>query len=844
MTFKSTFILLLFLFASCLNVNSSVKIDFNFEWKFKTFDRLPLSDPLFNNPEILWNDVRLPHDWSIAAGHSLDGTAGSNAFLPGGIGVYKKRFITPAETKNKNVFISFEGVYNKSKVWINGHFLGFKPNGYVGFEYNLTPYLKTDGTENELTVIVDRRAYADSRWYVGAGIYRNVCLIIRDKVYIPADGVFVTTPVVGKTSKINIVSQVKNITDVVKSVIVKQEVFFKNNSIYSTKDSCIALKGDFNEVETSFEIENCHLWSIELPEMYQLHTTLLDEKGNVLDTKVTSFGIRSIEFNADKGFLLNGKSVKIKGVNIHHDLGCLGVAAYDDALLRRLKKLQSMGCNAIRTAHNPHSESLLNMCDSLGLLVMNEFIDEWKVAKAKWITERSKEDAPDSLSVGYSKYFDTYAESDLKSFIRRDRNHPCVILWSIGNEIEWTYPYYWASSTDNKGFKGLIVTGDPESDNKAILKEFNRLSGGKDDLSSTAAVLAGWVKDVDRTRPVTSGVVIPSVSRLSGYTDVLDVVGYNYKDKYYEIDHKRYPHQPILGTENVGQLYEWRAVEDKPYIPGIFVWTGFDYLGENGPWPYRGGHYSFFDFAGFKTARGHFFECLWKDNPKTYIVTTPENESEFKINDDGSFTYTPRPGWIRRWEWYDVYEKWNYRKNENIIVQVYSNAPEVELFLNGHSLGTKKMSDYEEHNIVLWKVPFKTGTLKAVGKDGDKVLSEYTLSTNSKPSKLAVNSDRTTVSDNGYDLVNLEVTLVDKKGNEVVDVPTDIKIIVDNKMELVGLDNGSVSIDDLNIAKNSVRTYNGKCLFVLRTIKGKKGLSTVKVVGDGGIQGRCRINIW
>lgn len=309
------------------------------------------------------------------------------------------------------------------------------------------------------------------------------------------------------------------------------------------------------------------------------------------------------------------------------------------------------------------------------------------------------------------------------------------------------------------------------------------------------------------------------------------------------IDHKLYPYQPIIGSENVGQLFEWTAVADKKYIAGIFVWTGFDYLGENGPWPARGGNCSFFDFSGNKTARGHFFECLWKDSPKTHIVTIPEKDSEFKMNSEGGFTYTPRPGWIRRWEWYDTCDKWNYNKDENILVQVYTNAPEVELFLNGTSLGTKKRSDFTEHNILMWKVPYKKGTLIAIGKDGGRTLSQDTLSTNGKPSRLAVNCDRKTVTDNGYDLVHVEVSIEDKKGNKVVDMPSDIRLILDDKLELAGLDNGSASIDDLNIRNNSVRTYNGSCLFVLRTIKGKKGTSSVMVVGDGGIQGRCKIHI-
>lgn len=843
MTIKHIISLLVILFSCIISAEAAAVIDFNFDWKFKKFDHFMSQDTLFLNPDIQWTHIRLPHDWSIREGYTREKTAGSNGFLPGGVGVYKKEFVTSNDMKGKKVFIHFEGVYNNSKVWINGHFLGFRPNGYVGFEYELTPFLKKDGAMNTLTVCVDRRAYADSRWYVGAGIYRNVSLVLRDELYIPSNGIYVTTPEVGKHAQVNVLCEVRNAGAGVKKVTVKNDVMYRGRTVASVSGNFVVLKGDFNEFKSSIALENCHLWSLESPELYELHTTLLAADGRVMDKKITRFGIRSIQFDADEGFLLNGKPIKIKGVNIHHDLGCIGVAAYDDALLRRLLKLRSIGCNAIRTAHNPHSISLLNMCDSLGLLVMDEFIDEWKVAKNKWITERAKEDAPDSISVGYTKYFASHAENDLKTFIKRDRNHPCVILWSIGNEIEWTYPYYWASSKDNKGFKGLIHTGDPETDNKAIMREFKRLSKGKDELAVTAAKLARWVKEIDRTRPVTAGVVVPSVSRLSGYTDVLDVVGYNYKDKYYEVDHKLYPYQPIIGSENVGQLFEWKAVEDKKYIAGIFVWTGFDYLGENGPWPARGGNCSFFDFSGNKTARGHFFECLWKDTPKTHIVTVPEKESEFKMNPDGSFTYTPRPGWIRRWEWYDTRDKWNYKNDEAILVQVYSNAPEVELFLNGTSLGTKKRSDFKEHNIVIWKVPFKAGTLRAVGKEGNKVLSEDVLSTSGRVSRLEVTADRNVARANGYDLIHLEVALTDRNGNKVVDMPQNVKVLTDGKLEVVGLDNGSPSIDDLNLTTHSVSTFNGSCLVVLRSIKGQKGTSVIKLLTDKKIHQELKLTI-
>mgnify|MGYP000550511047 CR=1 FL=1 len=811
MTIKNIITVLTIFLSGFCYAGTSTKVDFNFDWKFSKPAGFVPQDTLFLSPDIKWEDVCLPHDWSISEGYTKTQTAGSNGFLSGGVGIYMKNFLTSDDMNGKKVFIHFEGVYNNSKVWINGHLLGFRPNGYVGFEYELTQYLKPKGSMNTITVCVDRRAYADSRWYVGAGIYRNVSLILRNELYIPSDGIFVTTPQVGNRSMVNVVCEVKNAGTGVKGVTVKHEVVYDGKTIASVSDDFVALKGDFNEFTASVELENCHLWSLETPSMYELHTTLIASDGYVMDKKTTKFGIRNIKFDADEGFLLNGKSVKIKGVNIHHDLGCMGVAAYDDALLRRLLKLRSIGCNAIRTAHNPHSESLLEMCDSLGLLVMNEFIDEWKVAKKKWITERAKEDAPDSISIGYTRYFDTHAEHDLKSFIRRDRNHPCVILWSIGNEIEWTYPYYWASSKDNKGFKGLIHTGDPETDNKSILKEFNRLSGGKDDLAETAAVLAGWVKDVDTTRPVSSGVVVPSVSRLSGYTDVLDVVGYNYTENRYDEDHATYPKRIIYGSENGSGLDAWYAVKNKEFIFGQFIWTGTDYLGESGTWPSRGLYTGLLDFGSFPKPRGHFRASLWSEKPVTYIGTYPI-QARFK-NSKRTFL-SP-----------DAWDIWNYDSGQEIRVVCYTNAPQARLLLNGKVIGNMKPYD-EKSGIIYWDIPYQAGELKAEGCDTNgNIASSYSIQSSGRPYTLRVSADRTTLSCDRA-TAHLIVEIVDENGTIVKLGDNDITCTIEGPARLLGLE-GSNNSDMSDYTDNHHRAFHGRLLTYIQST-GEKGQVRVK----------------
>ncbi|MFR9651369.1 MAG: sugar-binding domain-containing protein [Rikenellaceae bacterium] len=816
-------------FFGCSSNSSLIDDDFGSGWNF----RLGEIDSEFYNDSHSdgWQTVKVPHDWSIELGYTQENAAGSNGFLPGGVGWYTKDFRLSNSYRGKNIFVRFEGIYNNANVWINGHDLGFFPNGYLDIEYDLTPYLNSD--ENRIAVRVDRRAYADQRWYVGGGIYRPVHLIARNDIYIPSHAQQISTPTL---EMVNVVTEVKNISQQQQDIEVKYKLLLGGKLICTnTINTMIDADSKVSLVE-QIDVKEPNLWSLDNPIRYELQTTIA-QGGSVVESRSEFFGIRSAIFDPSRGFLLNGESVKIKGVNIHHDLGCLGVALYDKALYRRLKKMKDLGVNAIRTSHNPHSESLLSMCDTMGLLVMNEFVDEWLAVKSKWIVQRSQSGIADSLQNGYPKHFNEWAERDIKAFVNRDYNHPSVILWSIGNEIEWAYPYYYGSIANKSGYTGLVFSGDNHEESvREITQRFKELSKGDDELSKTAIKLSNWIKEVDTTRPITSGVAIPVVSRISGYVGALDVVGYNYKDSDYESDHRRYPDKSIIGSENVGQYFEWRAVVDKPYISGIFLWTGVDYIGENGPYPAKGGTYSLFDFACFKTARGEFFETLWNETPKTHIVTTPASQSEFKIQKDGSFKTIFRKDPLRKWEWFDTFDRWSYVPGEQIVVQIYTNSPKAELLLDDKSLGVKSRSDFADENIILWQIPYSSGELVAVGlsEDGEEQ-SKYSLRSTSEISQIYANCDSRSVISDGRDLAHIEIELQDLRGTRVTDKPLELTITADEQTTILGVDNGYNKFVGSH-KSNRIITHNGRALVIVQPNVGAVGESKIVISNENGMR--------
>ncbi|WP_137403655.1 glycoside hydrolase family 2 TIM barrel-domain containing protein [Echinicola rosea] len=822
---RSRFLLVTFFLCLCFVSKAQhhrETIHFNQSWLFAMGD-------MENPPEQNWQSVTLPHDWSIRKGYSVSNTAASTGFVPGGIGWYKKEFQVTDEDREKTISIEFDGVYCNSSVWINGHLLGFRPNGYSSFSYDLTPYIKAT---NELLVRVDHSSYVDARWYTGSGIYRNVRLVKKHPVHIAQWGNKVTTVVlkdgaadIHVATKVEGVQSKDSLTEVVYEIIDPSGTSISRFSADPNKGSYYA----------KTKLGRPLLWSIESPHLYDL-VTKVKQNEKILDQTSTTFGIRSVVMDADKGFVLNGKPVKIKGVNIHHDAGALGAAVTKDTWKYRLSRLQEVGVNAIRLAHNPHSPELLDLCDEMGLLVMGEFFDEWKRPKGKSLVYLGDNAAKGEIASGYSNHFWEWAERDLKDLIHRDYNHPSVVMWSIGNEIEWTFPAY--TEVFNQLNPELDVhTEVPVFEPSKVKSVFDEVTGGFDSLAYVAQQLSRWVKEVDTTRAVTCGSVRPSISMVSGYGDAVDVLGLNYRAMCYAPAHATYPTKPLIGSENWGTYEEWKSVEDKPYIMGIFAWTGFAYMGEAGPWPRKGLNLSFFDFAGFKTPRGHFFETLWKPAPKVYAVTTKQEDAEFSVDNQGNWDFemqkTPPPVWseLRKWEWYPVNEHWNYSAGDTVIVQVYTNCEEVELFLNDQSLGKQALANNLDDHILKWEVPYKAGALKAIGYDEGKEETRFDLTTNSPPTSIVLESDVENLGRGMGDRAHIAAKVLDSNGNEIRDLSLPVTFHVSGGAALVAVDNGwEKNVQDHY--KPTLYTHKGRALGIIAP-NGKDQPVQIKVTAEG-----------
>lgn len=786
--------------------------NFNASWQFALNIDVDASAPDFDDSA--WRTLDLPHDWSIEFpfDKSLDGATG---YLPGGVGWYRKRFITHHD-KDQRVFILFDGIYNNSEVWCNGRRIGENPYGYSPFWFDLTPYLNDKG-EQVIAVKVDRTRYVDSRWYTGSGIYRNVKLITKPALHVPIWGAFVTTPEVGEDSaEIQIAIDLKNDDAVAREGSVFCEIVDPTGGVVESAETDISLAADETTTITqSFTIADPIRWQLDDPQLY--HAIIyLNDGTNTTKQSVTPFGLRTFRFDSNDGFFFNGINTLIKGVCLHHDAGIVGAAVPDGVWRRRLAALRELGCNAIRIAHNPSSEAFLNLCDEMGFLVQAEIFDEWHNPKDKRLNNIDRHD--DYLSRGYAEHFHDWAESDLKRTMQRDRNHPCIFQWSIGNEIEWTFPHYRqavgyfdADTTGNYFFTPPPLTYDQIRERLANLPE------KQPTLTETAHQLAQWTREMDTTRPVVGNCILPSVSLVSGYTDALDIVGYSYRQVVYDVSHAAFPDKIIMGTENLGQWHEWMHVVDRPFISGIFIWTGIHYMGEcHDKWPQRGLETGLLDFAGFERPSGLLYKTLWRDDPQIHMTTQLVEQSPYQLGAQGNVVEREPGAWRERvWFWHEVNQHWNYDAGEQVVVELFSNCDEVELFLNDESLGRQRLAAQEDR-IFKWAVPFAAGTLTARGWHNSGEQATTQMQTAGEPVGVTLVRD-----DRGAptDIAHFVAQLVDADGNPVKHVEREITFNVPDDCRILGVDNGHYqSVQPYQT--NRVTTSQGRALLIAQ---GKQG---------------------
>lgn len=800
--------------------------DFNFGWRFALGDDASYAAVGFDDSA--WRPLRLPHDWAVEGDFSKDNpsTPGGGA-LPGGVGWYRKEFATPEGiAAGRRLYAEFDGVFMNSTVYVNGTPLGTRPYGYSSFAYDLTPHLAPPGCRNVMAVRCDNAEQPNSRWYAGCGIYRNVRLVEVAPLHAVYNGVFVATPeVADDEALVRVETAVVNEGPeaVAGARLDSRVVDAAGRCVASVSETFSVQAGDTAVVVSMLRVANPELWDTDRPVLYTLQSRVQGDGGSY-DDAATRFGIRTFAFSADEGFSLNGRRMKLRGVCMHHDLGALGSAMHRRAAERQLQILQAMGCNAIRTAHNPPAPEVLDLCDSMGILVMDEALDMWRRRKTRY---------------DYSRFFDEWHVRDVEDFVRRDRNHPSVVMWSVGNEIL----EQWNAADDDPG--------------NLSAEQANLLMNFLSDLPESAAGemnpsmmlthrMAALVKALDPTRPVTAGCneLRPSNNLLR--SGALDIYGFNYHTSLYDAAREWYPDKPLLGSETVSSVqsrgvylhpssepaplptdwrtvYEtphhqcsaydnscvswgdrheasWIAVRDRDWMAGTFVWTGFDYLGEPTPysWPSRSSYFGIVDLCGFPKDVYYMYRSEWTDSTTLHL-----------------------------------FPHWNWAPGEKIDVWAYyNNADEVELRLNGRSLGRRSKSAGCLHCI--WEgVPFEAGEIEAVSYAGGREVARTVRRTAGEPTALRLTPDRSRLAADGYDLSFVTVEAVDEAGNVVPAACDMLHFKVEGAGELVGVDNGNAA-DTLSLKGSRKALFSGRALAVVRSLRGERGTAVLHVDGVGG----------
>ena len=770
------------------NAVNAIDMQFNFNsgWHFYLGESPGFQVPEFDDAG--WRVLDVPHDWSVEGQFAKENPNGaSGGYLPTGIGCYRKHFILPEGSKGKRIKIRFDGVYMNSLVYMNGTYLGNRPYGFSTFEYDITPFLEYNGKSNVIAVKVDNSLIGNCRWYTGSGINRNVHLFITEQQHFKSFGTFFrTTSIDGNLARLKVDCEVisnnypesmkinfQQFPEEWKKVLKKARIVAllkdkDGGNFAKAVDSCDL--SDYTSIRSSMNIEarNPVLWSDKNPYLYTLELQLWIEN-RLVDTEQQKVGIRTVNFNKNQGLVVNGEKVIIKGVCLHKDAGSFGTAVPKDVWRYRLEKLKEMGCNAIRT-HGPVDPVFIEACDEKGFYMMAEAFDEWNKT---WYYGKS-EDPAGKKPYTYHLFFNQWAETDLKDMVRRDRNHPSVFMYSVGNEVpDQRYP----------------------------------------DGPKTLKKLIEWAREEDNTRMITATCDWAPWANANGFFDTMDIAGYNYPDRYfkehYREEHARYPNRILLGAENYLTLENWLAVRDNPYVVGLFLWVGIDYLGEALSWPRRGWEWGLIDIGGFEKTLYYYWQAFWSDKPMVHIAVNLREKDDFE------------------WRSYNVVSHWNFNPGAVDTVFVYSNTEKVELYQNGKSVGVKDVNPDTYQAIYL--VNYKAGELTARAFQNKKTVATHTLKTAAEPVKLELKNERKSVPVDDEQLIFLTLEVQDGKGVRCPSASNEVTVQVTGAGELIGLDSGNQFSHEL-YKQNKREAFEGRLLL------------TIRPKGKGMISVQCRAN--
>lgn len=773
----------------CLSIGATQvdrKQHFNDGWKFWLGDEATASTVGFDDAS--WRKLTLPHDWSIEHDFDVKYPSGNDGgYVMTGVGWYRKSFLVPSKMVGKRLSLYFEGVYMNSEVFVNGQSVGKRPYGYSSFAYDITPYIKV-GEQNVVAVRVDNSKQRNCRWYTGAGIYRHVWLVTTEALHVAHWGTYITTPEVTKElAKVQVAVQVKNETEADKKAVVSVSLQRKGVEVAkgSLPISVASLKE--NKAIIALDVKNPELWSPDTPSLYEAHVTV-EADGQVMDRVSEAFGIRTFTYSATDGFRLNGQPMLLNGGCAHHDNGVLGAKSFDAAEARKVRLMKEAGFNAVRTSHNLPSEAFLYECDRQGLLVIDESFDGWRDSKTPY---------------DYSTEFDQWWQQDVDAMVLRDRNHPSIFCWSIGNEV---------------------------------------IERKKLEVVTTAKKLADRIRLNDNTRPITSALAAWDAD-WEIYDPLAaqhDIVGYNYMIHKSESDHERVPERVMMQTESYPRdaFSNWTKVNDYPYIIGDFVWTSLDYLGEAGigrfyykgesegehyhrpQYPWHGAYCGDIDITGWRKPISHYRDLLYNANKKLHLAVKEPNGYYGEIKET-------------QWSVWPTWESWNWPGHEGktIEVEIYSRYPRVQLFLNGNLMGEQETTREQQFKAV-YALNYEEGTLRAVGLDeAGNVQEERVLSTAGKPAKIRLTADKRQMKADGQDLIYVIAEVLDKEGR--------VMPIADNRLQFsikgagVIEATGSADLKDSeSYSKASRKAWKGRAVAVVRSI-GKTGKITLNVSSPG-----------